>query len=168
MLKNIPNQSTTFRTNNWVEINDDSRATHNTNSQINIKTSMLRTKLCDYSDAYILVSGTITITGARNDDAARRLDERNEGVIFNSYAPFTDSINEINNTQIDNAKYIDVVMPMYNFIEYSDNYSKTSGSLLQYYKDDPNDNTTRSEWLKYKIKITGKTPAAGNTNFNNS
>ena len=129
---------------------------------------MLRTKLCDYSDAYILVSGTITITGAENDDAARRLDERNEGVIFNNYAPFTDCINEINNTQIDNAKYIDVVMSMYNLIEYSDNYSKTSGNLLQYYRDDPNDNTPRSEWLKYKTKIRGKTPAAGNTNFNNS
>ena len=129
---------------------------------------MLRTKLCDYSDAYILVSGTITITGVGNYDAARQLDERNEGVIFNNYAPFTDCINEINNTQIDNAKYIDVVMPIYNLIEYSDNYSKTSGSFLQYYRDDPNDNTPRSEWLKYKTKITGKTPAAGNTNFNNS
>ena len=74
-----------------------------------------------------------------------------------------DCISEINNTQIDNAKYIDVVMPMYNLIEYSDNYSKTSGSLWQYYKDDPNDNITQSESFKSKIKITGKTPAAGNT-----
>ena len=54
-------------------------------------------------------------------------------------------------------------MPMYNLIEYSDNYSKTSGSLWQYYKDDPNDNITQSESFKSKIKITGKTPAAGNT-----
>ena len=86
---------------------------------------MLRSSLCDYSDAYILVSGTITITGAGADDAAKRLDERNKGVIFKNCAPFTDCISEINNTQIDNAKYIDVVMPMYNLIEYSDNYSKT-------------------------------------------
>ena len=107
-----------------VKINDDSRGTCNTNSQIKFKTSMLRTSLCDYSDGYILVSGTIIITGEGNDDAARRLDERNKGVIFKNCAPFTDCISEINNTQIDNAKDIDVVMPMYHLIEYSDNYSK--------------------------------------------
>ena len=107
-----------------VEINDDSRGTCNTNSQIKFKTSMLRTSLCDYSDGYILVSGTIIITGEGNDDAARRLDERNKGVIFKNCAPFTDCISEINNTQIDTAKDIDVVMPMYHLIEYSDNYSK--------------------------------------------
>ena len=107
-----------------IEINDDSRGTCNTNSQIKFKTSMLRTSLCDYSDGYILVSGTIIITGEGNDDAARRLDERNKGVIFKNCAPFTDCISEINNTQIDNAKDIDVVMPMYHLIEYSDNYSK--------------------------------------------
>ena len=70
----------------------------------------------------------------------------------------------INNTQIDNAKYIDLVMPMYNSIEYSDNYSKISGSLWQYYRDDLNDNVTQSESFKYKIQITGKTPDGGNTN----
>ena len=82
-----------------------------------------------YNDAYILVSGTITITGAGADDAAKRLDERNKVVIFKNCAPFTDCISEINNTQIDNVKYIDAVMPMYNLVKYSDNYSKTSGSL---------------------------------------
>ena len=93
---------------------------------------MVRTSLCDYSDAYILVTGTIKITGAGNDDAARRLGERAKGVIFEYCAPFTDYINEINNTQIDNAKCIDVVMPMYNLIEYDDNYSNISGTLWQY------------------------------------
>ena len=63
----------------------------------------------------------------------------------------------------DNAKDIDIVMPMYNLTEHSDNYSKTSGSLWQYHKDDPNDNITQSESFKYKIKITGKTPVDGNT-----
>ena len=81
---------------------------------------MLRSSLCDYSDTYILVSGTITITGAGADDAAKRLDERNKGVIFKNCAPFTDCISEINNTQTDNAKYIDVVMYVYNLTEYSD------------------------------------------------
>ena len=63
-LENRPNQPATFRTKNWVEINDDSRGTYNINSQIKFKTFMLRSSLCDYSDAYILVSGTITTTGA--------------------------------------------------------------------------------------------------------
>ena len=125
MLENTPNQPTKFRTKNWVDINYDLRGTYNTNSQIKFKTSMLRTSLCDYNDAYILVNGTITITAAGDNDAARRLDERNRGVIFNNCVPFTDCISEINNTQIGNTKYIDVVMPMHNLIEYSDNYLKT-------------------------------------------
>ena len=125
MLENTPNQPTKFRTKNWVDINYDLRGTYNTNSQIKFKTSMLRTSLCDYNDAYILVNGIITITAARDNDAARRLDERNKGLIFNNCMPFTDCISEINNTQIDNTKYIDVVMPMHNLIEYGDNYLKT-------------------------------------------
>ena len=68
-----------------------------------------------------------------------------------------------NNTDIDNAQDIDIVTPMYNLIEYSDNYSKTSGSLWQYYKDEPNNNIMQSESFKSKIKITVKTPAAVNT-----
>ena len=123
---------------------------------------MLRSNLCDYADAYILVKGTITITGAGNDDATKRADERDKGVTFKNCAPFTKCINRINNTEIDNAKDIDIVMPMYNLIEYSDNYSKTSGSLWQYQKDDPNDNLTDSESFEYKVKITGKTPGNGN------
>ena len=101
---------------------------------------MLRSNLYDYADLYILVKGTVTITGAGGDAAARRADERNKGVTFKNCAPFTKCISRINNTDIDNAHDIDIVMPMYNLIEYSDNYSKTSGSLWQYYKDDPNDN----------------------------
>ena len=71
--------------------------------------------------------------------------------------------NRINNTDIDNAHDIDIVMPMYNLIEYSDNYSKISGSLWQYYKDDPNDNLTDSKSFKSEVKKTGKTPDDGNT-----
>ena len=70
---------------------------------------------------------------------------------------------QINNTDIDNAKDIDIVMPMYNLINYSDNYAKTSGSLYQHYKDYPNDNIANSESFKSKVKITGKTPNNGNT-----
>ena len=101
---------------------------------------MLRSNLCDYVDSYILVKRTITITGAGANADARQTDERYKGVAFKNCAPFTKCISRINNADIDNAHDIDIVMPMYNLIEYSDNYSKTSGSLWQYYKDDPNKN----------------------------
>ena len=101
--------------------------------------------LCACSDACILVKGKITITGAGDTVTNRQVDERNKGVIFKNCAPFTNCKSETNNIEIDNAKDIDIVMPMYNLIEYSDNYSKTSGSLWQYYKDEPNDNLTDSE-----------------------
>ena len=124
---------------------------------------MLRSNLCDYADAYIHVKGTITITGAGYDAAARRADERNKVVISKNCVPFTKFISRINGIDIHSAQDIDIVMPMYNLIEYSDNYSKTSGSLWQYYKDEPNDNLANSESFKSKVKITGNTPANLNT-----
>ena len=133
---------------------------------------MLKSSLCGYSNVYILVKVKITITGnagpaaGRSEAqllAARQADERDKGVIFKTCAPFVNCKTEINNMEIGNAKDVDIVMPMYNLIEYSDNYSKTSGSLWQYYKDESNDNLTDSESFKSKIKITGKTPTNGNT-----
>ena len=159
---NKSNQPSKFRTKNWVEINDESRGTYNVNSQIKFKTPMLKSSLCDYSDAYILVKGTITLTGAGDYAAARQADERDKGVAFKNCGPFTNCISEINNTQVDNAKDIDIVMPMYNLIEYSGNYAKTSEILWQYYRDEPNDNLANSESFKFKVKITGKNPAAHN------
>ena len=156
------NQLSKFKTKNWVEVNDESRGTYNVNNQVKFKTTMLKSSLCDYSDACILIKEKITITGAGDDAAARQADERDKGVAFKNYAPFTIGISEINNTQIDNCKDIDIVMPMYNLIEYSDNYAKTSGNLWQYYRDEPNDNLVDSELFKSKIKITGKTPNNGN------
>ena len=119
---------------------------------------MLKSSLCDYSDAYILVKGKITITGAGADAAARQADERDKGVAFKSCTPFTNCISEINNTQVDNAKDIDIVMPMHNLIEYSDNYVKTTRRLWQDFRDEPDDNLEDSESFKSIIKITGKTP----------
>ena len=122
---------------------------------------MLNSSLCVYSDVYILVKGTITITGAGADAAARHEDEKDKGVTFKNCAPFINCKTAKSNTEIDNAKDIDIVMQMYNLIEYSDNYSKTSESLWQYYEDESNDNLTDSESFKSKIKITGN--ADGNT-----
>ena len=139
LLDSASNQPSKFRTRNWVEINDESRGTY-TSNDIKFKTTMLRSNLCDYADAYILVKGTIRITGAGDDAAARQADERDKGAIFKNCAPLTKCTSRINNKDIDNAQDIDVVMPMYNLIEYNDNYSKTSGSLWQYYKDQLNVN----------------------------
>ena len=117
---------------------------------------MLKSSLCDYSDAYILIKGKITITGAGDEAAARQADERDKDVAFKNCAPFTNCINEINNAQIDHAKDIDIVMPRYTLIEYSDNYAKTSGSLWQYYRDEPNVNLADSESFKSKNKNNRK------------
>ena len=123
LLESTSGNPSKFRTRDWIEINDESRRNY-TNSDIRLKTAMLRSNLYDYADSYILVKGTITITRARDD-----ADERDKGVTFKNCAPFTNCISRISNTDIDNAHDIDIVMPMYNLIEYSDNYSKTSGSL---------------------------------------
>ena len=161
----VSNQPSKFRTRNWIEINDESRGAYNVNSQIKFKTTMLKSSLCDYSDAYILVQGTISVNNTAAAGAA--VNNNNKKVIFKNCAPFTNCISEINNTQIDNAKDIDIVMPIYNLIEYSDNYAKTTGSLWQYCKDIParnaNDdiiifaegNTTDS--FKFKAKVRGRT-----------
>ena len=163
LLDNTANQPSKFRTRNWLEIDDESRGKYESSS-VKFKTLMIRSDLYGYSDAYILVSGTINITKAGDDDnAKKKTDERNKGVVFKNCALFTNCISRINNGQINNAEYIDVVMPMYNLIEHSDNYLKTSGSLWQYYRDDPNDNILQSESFKYKIKVTGKTLTTGNS-----
>ena len=162
---NTLNQPSKFRTRNWIEINDESRGAYNVNSQTKFKTTILKSSLCDYSDAYILVKGTITVNNTAAAGAAAN--NTNKKVIFKNCAPFTNCISEINNTQIDIAKDIDIVMPMYNLIEYSDNYAKTTGSLWQYCKDIPArnangeiivfgaNNTTDS--FKFKAKIISQT-----------
>ena len=133
LLDNTPNQPTKFRTKNWVETNYDTHGTYNNNRQIKFKTLLLMWSLCHYSDAHILASGTIT---APNTGTVANPNNRKNMIIKNC-APFTDCISEINNTQIDNDKDIDKVMLMYNLKEYSDNYSKTSECLWQYFRDEP-------------------------------
>ena len=161
LLDNTPSQTSRFRTKNWVEMNDDSCGTYNTNGQIKFKNSMLKSNFCDYSDAYIVVKGTMLVANTGGGE-----------VIFKICAPVTDCIRKINNTQIDNVKGIDAAMPMYNLIECSDNYSKISENLWQYYRDEPalanaidfpatNNN---SALFNFKQKITDKT-GADNTKY---
>ena len=156
LLNDESNQPYIFRTRNWVEINDESKGTY-TSNDIKFKTTMLKSNLCDYEDAYILVKKTINITGNAGAElnpnvprtaaqilAARQADERDNGVIFKNCASFTKCISRINNTDID------IIMPMHNLIEHSDNYAKISGTLWQYYKDDPNDNITTMNHLNLR------------------
>ena len=118
---------------------------------------MLRSDLCDYSDAYIVVKGKITVANPNNDAYDKKL-------AFKNNAPFTSCISKINNTLIDNAKDLDVVMPMYNLLEYSKNYRKTTGSLLNCFRDEPNSaavgninySIKNSKSFDYKSSITGK------------
>ena len=110
MIEDTSNQPSKFRTKNWVKINDESRGAYNLNSQIKFKTTMLKSSLCDYSDAYIPVKGTITVNNTAAADAA--VNNSNKKGIFKNCAPFTNCISEINNIQIDNAKDIDIEMPM--------------------------------------------------------
>ena len=163
LLDDTTNQPSKFRTRNWVEINDESRGKYD-NSNIELKTSRIRSNLCDYSEAYILAKGTITV-----------LNIKLLNIRFINCAPFTNCITEKNNTQVDEAEDTDIVMGTYNLIEYTDAYWKTSGSLWQYYRDDltldnnnnivdfpANNNNSIS--FKLKQQITGKTENYGTKN----
>ena len=110
-------------------MNGYARGTYNTNSQIKFKTSMLKSSLCDYSDAYILVSWTISVQNGAAADAAAN--NTNKMVISKNCALFTDYISEINNTQVNNIKDIDIVMLMYNLNKYSINFITTSGNTIE-------------------------------------
>ena len=126
-------------------------------SRIRFKTSMLKSNLCDDSgDAYIPVKGTIATTRRGVDVTARQADERNKGEISTNCALFHKCVSEINDMQVDDAREIGVVMAMYNLIEHSDNYSKTSRSLWKYYRDEANANLADSESFKSNEKIAGK------------
>ena len=161
LLNDASNKPSKFRTRNWVEINDYIRGVYSPNKQIRFKATMLRSSLCDQSDAYILVKGNITVS---NNAAANNTGKK---VIFKNFAPFTNCITKINNTQTDNVEYIDIVMPMYNFTEYSNNYSKIFGSLWQYCKKIPAGNNdgdivdfngaNATDSISFRTNITGQT-----------
>ena len=121
LLNNELNKPSKFRTRNWVDINDDITSEYSPNKQIRFKRAMLKSSLCDYSDAYILVKGNISVNNTAGATAAANNTDKK--VIFKNRAPFTNCVIKLNNNaQIDNAEYIDIVMPMYNLIEYIDNY----------------------------------------------
>ena len=105
------NQLSKFRTRTWVEINNESKEKYD-NSNIRFKTSMIRSNLCAYMDAYILIKGIIIVGNMAAAGAV--VNNTNKKVVFKNCLPFTDCITEINNTQVGDAQKIDIVMPMYN------------------------------------------------------
>ena len=161
-----------FVTIEYVRVNSLSN-TYNENKSIRFKTPMLRSDLCDYAGAYILVNGIITVTGIHPRD------RKNRPLILKNNAPFISCITRINGDLIENADDLDIVMPMYNLLEYIKNYRKTIGSLYNYYRDELSDDSdndnfgnikvVNSKAFKYKNKIIVNTynvdsavvPAAG-------
>ena len=164
---NESKQLSKFVTKKYVEVSSLSN-TYNENKSIRFKTPMLRSNVCDYSDAYILVKGTITVTAPEISNNADNIrDKRNRPLISKNNAPFVSCITRINGELIEDADDLDIVMSMYNLLEYSQNYRKTIGSLYNYYRDelsdDADDNNfdnikvVNSNTFKYKNQITGNT-----------
>ena len=119
-----------FISKKWIQVYDQSGKTYIVNKEILIKAPILISDLCDFNDVYIVVKGTITVTDPDNA-------KRNKAVAFKNNAPFINCISKINGIEIGNAEDLDVVIPMYNLLEYSKNYRKTRGSLWNYYRDEP-------------------------------
>ena len=156
MLNNTENEYSKFATKNGTIIDSQSKGNYSHENPIKFLTNSLESSLCDYSDAYILVTGDIT---AAPDNEATQ-------VIFKNCAPFEKCRTKTNETFVDEADFINITMPMYNLIEYSDNYSDTSGSLWQFRRDEiinnadvTNDNIAPS--FKYKASIVSNTKDIG-------
>ena len=149
LLGNTSNKVPRFIIKKWIEVYDQSgnaENRYNPNKQIRFKTSMLISDLCGYSDGYIVVKGNITVTNSYNDAYDKKLAFKNNG-------RFTSWSSNGNNTLIDSAEDLDIVIPVYNLIEYSKNSRKTTGSLWNYYRDQPNSGLGGdSNNINYSIK----------------
>ena len=152
MLNGSNNENSKFATKKWYVIDSESKGNYSHENPIKFLTKSLESNLCDYSDAYLLVTGNITATP---NNAATQ-------VVFKNCAPFEDCRTEINDTFVDYANFLNITMPMYNLIEYSDNYSDTSESLWDFKRDeiDNNENVTNDDnasSFKYKASLISNT-----------
>ena len=152
LLGKISHKVPRFIAKKWIEVHDQSGEIYNTNKQIIFKTSVLRSDMCDYSD--VLLKEKFIVTNPNNDAHDKKL-------AFKNNAPFTGCILKINNARIDNAEGLDIIMPMYNLLEYSKDYRKTTGSLWNYYRGEPNSGAVGNincsiKESDYKTIITGK------------
>ena len=152
---NTENQYSKFTTKKWCIIDSESKGNYSQQNPIKFLINSLESSLCDYSDAHILVTGNITVTGV--DDTTK--------VAFKNCATFNKCRTEINETFVDEADIINITMPMYNLIEYSDNYSDTSGSLWNFKRDeiegDADLTINNASSFKYKANLIGDTVADG-------
>ena len=139
----------------WYIVDSESKGNYSHHNPVKFLTKLIKSSLSDYSDAYILVSENINVTGG----------DANTKAAFKNCAPFKDCRTEINDAFVDYADFIDITMPMYNVIEYSDNYFDTSGSLWNFKRDEiiGNINVTNnnSSSFKYKSNLIGSTDADG-------
>ena len=171
LLGNMSDKIPRFITKKWIEIYDKSGGTYSTNKQTRFKTPMLRSDLCDYSNAYTLVKGKNTVTKNTDGNAAAIAANNNaydKKLSLKNNAPFISCISKVHGELIENAEDLDIAMPMYNLFEYSKNYRKTTGSFFNYYRDEPNSGTLgnddneinysikNSKSFEYKTKITGE------------
>ena len=169
LLDDTTNQISKFRARYWFEVNGKSQGRYN--NYIKFKTSLVMSSLFNYRDAYIHVKATIPVPNTAAGAAAEN--NTNKKSVFKSDAPFTSCITETNNTQVDDAPDIDIVMTMYNLIGYSDVSSKTSGSLWQFYRheqaldksnniiDFPANNINNSISFNFKQQIIRQTGNSG-------
>ena len=160
LLNDSSNEESKFATKKWYVI--DSQTTKGKYKQgdtIKFETETIKSSLCDYSDAFILVTGNITVAADDNTDVA-----------FKNHAPFSRCTTKINDIFVDEANHIYTAIPMYNLIEYSDNYSDTSGSLWQFKRDEVPDNNVdltidNSQSFRYKAALLERTKdTVANTN----
>ena len=160
LLNDSSNEESKFATKKWYVIDSQTiKGKYKQGNSIQFETEIIKSSLCDCSDAFILVTGNITVNADNNADVA-----------FKNCAPFSTCTTKINDVFVDEANHIYIAMPMYNLIEYSDNYSDTSGSLWQFKRDEvPTENADlsidNSKSFKYKAALVGKTTnAVKNTN----
>ena len=158
---------TRFITKKWIKVQSQSGNFYNTSKPIRFKTSTLRSDLCHYSDVYVWVKGKITVTNNKANDNANF----NKELTLKNNAPFISCISKINSELVENAEDLDIVFPMYNLLEYRKNYEKTSGSLFNYYRDEPKEHTIgtvnnainisirNSKSFDYKTEVTGSLDA---------
>ena len=155
LLNGSDNKNSKFATKKWYIIDNESNGNYSHENAIKFSTKSIESSLCDYSYAYILVTGNINVIGG----------DANAKVAFKNCAPFENCRTEINDTFVDYANFINIIMSMYNLIKYSDNYSNTSGSLSNFKRDEiiGNNNVmnNNSSSFKYKSNLIGDTDAVG-------
>ena len=162
LLNGSDNENSKFATKKWYVIDSESKGNYSHENPIKFLTSSLESSLCDYSDAYILVTGNIAVKKRNAADTADIELGAITQVAFKNCAPSEKCSTEIDGTLVDEANFINIAMPMYNLIEYSDNYSDTSGILWGFKRDEIDNsvnvtNDDNAPSFKYKASNIGNT-----------